>query len=77
MFSNFLHEVRTPSGYKSERARFQNKIVGAGGENGEKPFWGHIVIDKSEIDRLRTFYARFLQKLKKCEPRIKDTGIYP
>ena len=64
-------------GTKVREPDFKIKSWGQGVKNGEKPFWGHIVIDKSEIDRLRTFYARFLQKFKKSEPLIKDTGIYP
>ena len=42
VFSSFLHEVRAPQGYKSDRARFLKKNVG-GSQMGKKPlFLGHF-----------------------------------
>ena len=41
VFSKFLHEVKAPQGYKSDRARFLNKYPG-GSQMGEKNHFGGV-----------------------------------
>ena len=42
VFSNFLHEVRAPQGYKSDKARFLRKNLGEVTNGGKPPFWGYF-----------------------------------
>ena len=50
-FSNFLHEVRVPYGYKSDRARFLKKNCG-GRKWGKTPIFGSFLVFFVHISKM-------------------------